>query len=102
MISFLERNYSAELTLDQLTEQAHMSKSTLNRTFRKTLGMSPVKYLISVRIAKAADLLQDPNCRVTDVAFEVGFTDSNYFSRQFKEVTGVSPLAYKRSRLTRS
>jgi AraC family L-rhamnose operon transcriptional activator RhaR/AraC family L-rhamnose operon regulatory protein RhaS len=95
LLSFIERNYAVELTLDQLAEQASMSKSTLNRTFHKILRMSPVNYLISTRIAKATGLLRDPNARVTDVAFEVGFTDSNYFSRQFKKVTGISPLKYK-------
>ena len=97
LLSFMERSYAEDLTLSQLAKQANMSKSTLNRVFHKTMHMPPINYLISIRIARARTLLEQADARVTDVAFEVGFSDSNYFSRMFKLMTGISPLEYKKN-----
>jgi transcriptional regulator GlxA family with amidase domain len=96
VVSHIDRHFDDDLGLDALAEQAHMSRSTLHRAFVRALGESPGAYVLKVRIAKAAGLLADPAIRVTDVAFKTGFTDSNYFSRQFKKITGASPREYRR------
>ena len=54
-----------------------------------------ISYLIRLRINRAADLLRHSNNNVTEVALEVGFNDSNYFTRQFKRVVGMSPSRFR-------
>lgn len=96
VISYLETNYREMITLDALAEIAKMSVATLERRFRQGTGVTPIDYQLRLRIRHSLDLLQDGNLSITDIAQQVGFTDSNYFSRQFKRVKGLSPQAYRR------
>jgi len=94
VLSFIEKNYKEEITIKQLTKIAGMSESTLMRYFRKIMNRSPIDYIIRVRINKAAELLKSGNMRVTEAAYECGFSDGNYFSRQFKKILGRSPREF--------
>ena len=73
-----------------------MSPSSLFRLFRHHVGHSPVDYLIRLRIGRAAEMLRRETARISEVSEAAGFTDSNYFSRQFHRVMGVSPRDYRR------
>lgn len=99
LLSYMEQHYTQPLTIGELTKVAHMSQSSLFRTFRQIMGRSPLDYLIHLRIGKAAQLLQRSSLRIREVSDEVGFTDSNYFTRQFRAITGVSPREYRRRRM---
>lgn len=98
VISYIQTQYHQPVTLQDLAGRASMSVSTLTRMFQRTLGTSPMDYLIRVRIDRARELLRTSDMSVTDIAFTVGFTDSNYFSRMFKKHTRTSPLVYKKQR----
>ncbi|OGV57415.1 MAG: hypothetical protein A2X49_01110 [Lentisphaerae bacterium GWF2_52_8] len=95
LITFLEKNYQKDISLDALAKQAHMSKSTLIRSFRKSTGYTPIEHLINIRVAKASSLLRENRASVAEAALASGFSDTNYFSRQFKKVTGLSPRSYR-------
>jgi len=95
LLGYLEQHYAEPLTIDDLTKVARMSESTLFRVFRHIMGRSPVDYLIRLRVGKAAQLLRREPLRVTEVSEAVGFSDSNYFSRQFRQVMGASPREYR-------
>jgi len=84
------------ITLDQLVEISNMSRRNFMRAFEAAMGDSPVQYLIGLRIRKARERLRLRNTQITEVAMDVGFSDSNYFSRKLREVVGVSPRDYKR------
>jgi len=94
-ISYIEENYAQPITLAELQDVAHMSKSGLLRAFRQALDSSPIDYLIRLRISRAAELLSQGDLSVTEVAFRVGFSDSNYFARQFRKVMGESAREYR-------
>ncbi len=94
-ISYIEENAFQSIQLEELCTIAHMSKSSLLRAFKKALGMSPIEYLIRLRVSRAADRLRREEASVTEIAFGVGFSDSNYFARQFRKIMGVSPRAYR-------
>jgi AraC family L-rhamnose operon transcriptional activator RhaR/AraC family L-rhamnose operon regulatory protein RhaS len=96
LLSFMEENYHEPLTVRRLTQVAGMSESSLMRSFRRLMNRSPMDYLIRLRISKACDMLQRGGTRITDVAYECGFNDSNYFSRQFRRVMGRSPREFRR------
>lgn len=94
-ISHLETHYAGEIELDDLADMAHMSKRSFLRTFQAATGQSPIAYLIQIRVNRAADRLRATADSITDVAFAVGFQDSNYFTRQFRQQMGVSPRDYR-------
>jgi AraC-like DNA-binding protein len=95
-ISFLEKNLTDEISLDHLADVANMSKRNLIRSFHAAVGLSPISYLIQLRIKRAAILLRTSNAAITEIASNVGFNDSNYFTRQFSKVTGTSPRLYRK------
>ena len=90
-LSYMERHCAERITMKDLVKIAHMSESSLLRTFRRALGVTPIAYLIHVRIRRAIDIMGNEGANVTEAAFRVGFSDSNYFSRQFRKVMGMSP-----------
>jgi len=90
-ISHLESNYHEPINLDQLAAIAHMSKRNFVRSFQAAMGVSPIAHLIQLRVNRGASLLRRTELTVTEIAFQVGFSDSNYFTRQFRKLLGVTP-----------
>lgn len=97
LLSYIERHFDEPLTVAQMASMAAMSESSLARTFRHVTGKAPLDYVLRTRVAKAAELLRQDDQRITEVALACGFSDSNYFSRQFRRVTGQSPREYRQS-----
>ena len=94
----IEDNLSTPTSLDELAEKADISKYHFCRFFKKHIGMSPMKYLLSRRIAKARELLRKEDVPISMVASSVGFNDMSSFTVQFKQFTGKTPIKYKLSR----
>ena len=96
LIGLLERDYTRRWRLADLAAEAHMSESSLLATFKEATGQSPIDYLIHLRIQHAAELLCHGGRSISEVAYSVGFEDSNYFSRQFRKTMQTSPREYRR------
>lgn len=90
---FIDAHYAERLRLDELCRVAHMSKSTLLRSFVKVLGITPYRYLQSVRINRAKELLEHGEQPV-NAAMLTGFADQSHFSNTFHTFLGISPAAY--------
>jgi AraC-like DNA-binding protein len=97
VIGALENDFSRDWKLEDLLDIAHMSRSNLMRVFRKATGQPPIEYLVRLRIQRAMELLRGTDLSVTEVALEVGFNDSNYFTRSFRKASGQSPRQYRQS-----
>lgn len=95
-ISHLETHFCDPISVDELAGIAHMSKRSFMRNFQAAMALSPIAYLVQLRINHAAALLRRTNQGVTEIAFASGFNDSNYFARQFRRAFGVSPRQYRR------
>ncbi len=95
-LSHEERHFDQPVTVAELARIAAMSRRNFARVFRKATGSSPAAHLIQLRLNRAAALLRNTDRRITDIAFDVGFNDSNYFARQFRRVLGVPPRQYRR------
>jgi AraC-like DNA-binding protein len=99
-ISELETNYQEAIDLEKLASIAGTTKRSLLRAFEKALGVSPIAYLIHVRISRACEyLVNRDDLSITEIAFQVGFEDSNYFARQFHAITGTTPSAFRRQQI---
>jgi AraC-like DNA-binding protein len=94
-LSYLENHYDQPVALVELARLAHMSERNFLRVFRKIMGDTPINYLLRLRLAKAAELLRQDQMNITQVAYRVGFQDSNYFTRKFSEVFRMSPRRYQ-------
>lgn len=94
-LSHLERNIHRDVKLEELASIAQMSERSFSRVFQSATGTSPLAWTIAQRINRACSLLRHSDRRITEIAFDVGFNDSNYFTRQFRKSTGLSPRAYR-------
>jgi AraC-like DNA-binding protein len=98
LLLYLQQNYAEPFTLDALAASAGISVRTCCRCFRKYSGMAPFQYLNEYRVKAAADLLRNTEDSVTQICFAVGFQDTSYFTRVFRERTGRTPTAFRRER----
>ena len=96
VIAYLHRNFRRRITLEQLCRVGNVSRSSLMRNFARTVGTTPLRYQLELRISEAIQLLTMTGKSPGEIAFEVGFSDGNYFSRQFKKITGSSPQKYRK------
>ncbi len=96
IICFIEQNLDRALTLEELVSVANMSSSTLNRQFKAYTGWAPVEFHIHRRVAYACSLILKREMSIEELSEATGFSDANYFSRQFRAHMHMSPKQYKK------
>lgn len=94
--NFMKVNYHKNITLDDLVELVHINKFYLIRIFKQEVGMSPIDYLIHVRIDEAQKMLRNTNIAIADIAHLVGFQSPSHFSKTFRELSNMTPSQYRR------
>ena len=95
-LSFLEQHFMEAIDVDELARIAHMSRRSLFRAFSEVTHQTPLNYLLNLRIMKAVELLETTKKTITEIAFECGFQDSNYFARQFKKIMEIPPSEFQK------
>jgi len=95
LLGHMEKNYDKPLSVKEMTQLAHMSQSALMQTFKRLLGHSPLEHLIRLRVSHAKRLLRQSDLPLAVIAERTGFCDSNYLSRQFRQIVGVPPSEYR-------
>jgi transcriptional regulator GlxA family with amidase domain len=90
-------NLHEPLPLEDLAEQARMSLRTFARRFNEEVGMSPGRWLIQQRVARARHLLESTDLAVDEIAGQVGFATGTSLRQHLHAAIGVSPLAYRRT-----
>ena len=98
---FITDHQTEELSLEQVAKSVNTSKFYFCKIFKKATGINFTDYLSRVRTERAKNLLLNPNLRVSEIAYEVGFQSLTHFNRVFKRILGRSPTDY-REQLTRS
>lgn len=89
---------SLEADFDEVARQVGMAGSTLRRRFRAAMGVSLREHRITTRIVRAKALLMDSDLTLEAIASQLGYDSAAFFSRQFKQRTGVAPSVFRRSR----
>jgi AraC-like DNA-binding protein len=92
----MESNLYGAINLPAISEQLGLSTSRLNEIFKTCTSMTPYQYYIHIKIRRAGNLLEQEDIPVKEAAYRMGFEDQYYFSRIFKNKTGVSPSEWKR------
>lgn len=92
---YIHEHQTEELSLGQVAKAVNTSTFYFCKMFKKVTGINFTDYLSRVRIEKAKNLLLNPNLRVSEIAFEVGFQSLTHFNRVFKKILGQSPTEYR-------
>ena len=97
-LQYISEHYGEDISLDKLAGSATVSKSECLRCFKASMQTTPYKYLTEYRLSKAAELLKSSDAPIGSIADSVGFRQMSHFGKCFKEKTGVSPRAYRKSK----
>lgn len=92
---YIEENQAEDLSLGEVAKSVNTSTFYFCKMFKKATGLHFTEYVSRVRIEKAKNLLLNPNLRVSEVAFEIGFQSLTHFNRVFKKIVGQSPTEYR-------
>lgn len=95
IIAEVHQNYKEDMNLKTLAYKYHMNASYLGQIFQKEVGCSFARYLSNTKNGIAKDLILNTNMKINDIARQVGYPDTSYFYRKFKQCYGVSPASLR-------
>ena len=93
--AYIHEHQTEEIKLGQVAKAVNMSSYYFCKMFKKVTGINFTDYVARIRIEKSKNLLLNPNLRVSEIAFEVGFQSLTHFNRVFKKILGQSPTEYR-------
>jgi len=92
---YIENNITERITIDELASKFAIGRRHFERRFKKATNNTPVEYMQRVKIEAAKKQLETSNKNVSEVMYEVGYSDTKAFRTVFKKITGLSPVSYK-------
>ncbi|EPG72607.1 DNA-binding helix-turn-helix protein [Leptospira fainei serovar Hurstbridge str. BUT 6] len=95
---FMEKNFDKLLTVEDFAALTGRSVSSFQRDFKRRYGVSPKKWLISRRLEKAKNLLEEGGANVADIAFVIGYENTSHFIRSFQDQYGITPGEFLKNR----
>lgn len=98
-MEYFHRSYASNISIKDYANQCNMSCCWFIRSFRAYAGLTPQAYLTNIRITKAKELLNNHNFNISEIGEMVGYDNPFYFSRIFKQSTGIAPSYYLKDRL---
>ena len=93
--AYIQEHQTEVLSLGRVAKAVNMSSYYFCKVFKKAAGINFTDYVARVRIVKSKNLMLNPNLRVSEIAFEIGFQSLTHFNRVFKHILGQSPTAYR-------
>ena len=92
---FLDVHFREPITLEQLASHVHINKFYLSHTFQKAYGISPMSYMIDLRIAASKHMLMETDYSISHISHGTGFSSPSYFAQSFKKRVSMSPNEYR-------
>lgn len=96
VIEYVDGHFVSDITVENLAAVAGLSVPHFNRRFRQLLRLSPMQYVLSLRIQEAQRLLSTTNETVGSIAVATGFYDQSHLTRRFRKITGLTPLQFRK------
>jgi transcriptional regulator GlxA family with amidase domain len=93
---YLQKNFRELDAIARVTVKAGLAERTLKRRFKAATGNSLIEYVQNLRVEEAKTLLESSDLPVDEISFEAGYSDSSFFRRLFKRLTGLSPSQYRK------
>lgn len=98
-MNYIAENYNRAITVSDIAKTLYVSKACLTQAFKSQLNVTVIQYLTTVRIEVAQKLLLETDDMIYNIAEKVGFSDSRYFCKTFKKLTGYSPREYRKRKV---
>ncbi len=95
VIDYIDKNYSSDITLEELARLAGVGREYFCTIFRRKTGMRPFEYIAAIRIREAKKLLTYTDFTAAEIGKTVGYEDKSYFGRVFKRYAGMPPTAFR-------
>ena len=92
---YIEKNYTEKITIDELAAIVNSGRRTFERRFRQATNNTPLEYIQRVRVEAAKRSFEASRKNVSEVMFDVGYTDTKAFRETFRKVTGITPIEYR-------
>lgn len=92
---YMKENYAKKISLEGIASNMYLSPIYISKLFKEETGNSPINYLISIRLKKAASLLKNSRMPISEISTIVGYENPYYFSKLFKKNYGVTPKEYR-------
>jgi len=96
-VNYINNNYERDISLKDIARYVFLSTSYFTRAFKEEMGISPINYLLQVRVERAKELLKDTDSRISDIALSVGFSNQQRFNDIFKKYVKLTPLQYRKN-----
>lgn len=97
VMNYLDHHFTEDVTVDDVAAALFLNKNYIAHVFKDETGYSLMSYVISLRVNRAKILLCSTDKSITDVAVECGYSDFNYFSKQFKKLVGMPPSQFRKA-----
>lgn len=94
-VEYIEENYAKQIKLGDLSEYLNVSREHISRLFKEHVNKNFIDYLLITRINAAKNYLSTTTLRIYEIAHVVGFVDAGYFTKKFKELTGMKPKDFR-------
>jgi len=90
----MQEHVQEQIDMNTLCDVFYMSRSTLQHLFHKEFGCGPMEYFSRMKIRRAREMMREENCNITEIAARLSYGSVQYFSRQFKKISGMTPTEY--------
>lgn len=95
-VKYIEKNLHRKICLEEVANKVYLSQYYFSKLFKKELGMNFVTYLKYQRVIKAKEFLRHSNLSIDDIARRVGFSQTSYFCKSFRDITSKSPSSFRK------
>ncbi|MEM7064171.1 MAG: AraC family transcriptional regulator [Cyanobacteria bacterium P01_B01_bin.77] len=95
VLDYIDAHLAEDIKLADLARLLDMSQFHFSRLFKQSLGVSPYQYLLQQRVERAKRLLKQTDRLITNIALDCGFNSHSHLSKQFRQLTGMTPKAYR-------
>jgi AraC family transcriptional regulator len=94
---YIEANLASKMDIDDLANMVALSRSHFSRAFKRSLGFSPMEYVVVRRVERAKSMISGTREPLAEVALACGFADQPHLNRRFRDIVGMSPGRWRRS-----
>lgn len=99
--NYIDTHITEKITLEDISKDLYISKSHIERVFKKEYNQTPLSYCANQKIAQVASMLVTTNYSLAQIAQQLGFSDVKYMSKSFKKIKGKTPMEYRRDKLAK-
>lgn len=96
-VNYINNNYERDISLKDIARFVFLSPSYFTRAFKEEMQISPISYLLKVRIERSKEMLKDSNMKISDIALSIGFSNQQRFNEIFKKYVRLTPLQYRKN-----